>query len=169
MIIRTETHNDYDKIYDLVKTAFETANFSDGDEQDFVVELRESGKYIPELALVAEEDGCLIGHIMLTKLTIKNGEKDYHVLLLAPLCVLLEHRCLGVGAQLVGESFKRAREMGYDSVLLAGDPDYYGRFGFSCSEDYGIINTSGVPAQYTLACELVPGALSGKSGTVSLI
>ena len=50
-----------------MKLAFETAHVSNGEEQDFVNQLRAEGNYIPRLALVAEEDGKLIGHIMLTR------------------------------------------------------------------------------------------------------
>ena len=63
MTIRQAKPEDFDAIYSLVKTAFQTAKVSDGDEQDFVLKLRK-GHYIPELELVAEEDGVLIGHIM---------------------------------------------------------------------------------------------------------
>ncbi len=50
----------------------------------FVNQLRSSGNYIPELALVAEENGELIGHIMLTKTYIVNGGNKFETLLLAP-------------------------------------------------------------------------------------
>ena len=40
---------------------------ADGDEYDFVSQLRVSGNYIPDLAFVAEDDGKLVGHIMLTR------------------------------------------------------------------------------------------------------
>ena len=55
MIIRQETKEDFKEIYKLVKNAFETARVSNGKEQDYVNELRASSKYIPELALVVEE------------------------------------------------------------------------------------------------------------------
>lgn len=51
--IRQETKKDYEEVYNVVKTAFETAEHSDGNEQDLVVALRESGSFIPELLLVA--------------------------------------------------------------------------------------------------------------------
>ncbi len=73
MIIRRETPEEYGQIYDLVKIAFQTAKVSDGKEQDFVNQLRASGSYVPELALVAEENGKLIGHIMLSKAFIVDG------------------------------------------------------------------------------------------------
>ena len=47
MIIRRETPEEFSEIYDLVKSAFQTAKVSNGKEQDFVNELRRSGNYIP--------------------------------------------------------------------------------------------------------------------------
>ena len=67
LIIRTEHEKEFNQIYDFVRIAFETAQVSDGNEQNFVNELRASENYIPELALVALVDGNIIGHIMLTK------------------------------------------------------------------------------------------------------
>jgi putative acetyltransferase len=169
MIIRRETPEEFPQIYDLVKTAFQTARVSDGTEQDFVNRLRAGGGYIPELALVAEEDGRLIGHIMLTKMSIDDRGKKVGTLLLAPLSVTLEQRNKGVGSEFIKESFRLAKEMGYTSVLLVGDPAYYHRFGFQATVDFGIRNVNGFPYVYVLACELVPGALSGISGTVDFM
>ena len=45
--IRQENKKDYDEVYNVVKTAFETAEHSDGNEQDLVVELRKSKNFIP--------------------------------------------------------------------------------------------------------------------------
>lgn len=39
--IRQETKEDLDEVYQLIKTAFETAKVKDGDEQDFAVKLQE--------------------------------------------------------------------------------------------------------------------------------
>ena len=86
MTIRQATPEDFDAIYSLVKTAFQTAKVSDGGEQDFVLKLRK-GSYIPELELVAEEDGVLIGHIMLTGASIRENGGCFGTLLLAPLSV----------------------------------------------------------------------------------
>lgn len=97
MTIRQATPKDFDAIYSLVKTAFQTAKVSDGGEQDFVLKLRK-GSYIPELELVAEEDGVLIGHIMLTGASIRENGGCFGTLLLAPLSVALEWRAKGIGA-----------------------------------------------------------------------
>lgn len=165
MVIRRETPEEFAEIYDLVKVAFQTAKVSNGKEQDFVDELRSSGNYIPELALVAEDNGKLIGHIMLTRTYIINGEDKFETLLLAPLSVALEYRNRGVGSDMVKESFKLAKETGYRSVLVVGDPAYYHRFGFKTAVNFGIKHQHDIPDQYVMACELVPGALGGINGT----
>jgi putative acetyltransferase len=166
MVIRKETESDFDRIYDVVKTAFQTAKVSDGKEQDFVTQLRSAGGYIPELALVAEEGDALLGHIMLTRTHIVDGPDRHEILLLAPLAVALDHRSRGLGAQLIGESCRRAKAMGFSAVILVGDPGYYGRFGFRTSADFGIRNTNDIPDEYVMVCELVPGALQNVQGTI---
>jgi len=170
IIIRKETEKDYAETYDLIKTAFETANVKDGDEQDFAVKLRNSERYIPELGLVAEKSGKLAGHIMLTRTFVEQPDgKKFEALLLAPLSVLIEYRKQGVGSALINESFRIARTMGFKAVFLCGDPSYYGRFGFTTSVHYGIKNINSVPDQYCLAYELVPDSLNGISGTIDCV
>lgn len=45
MIIRQERLEDYDEVYHVVKEAFKSAEHSDGNEQDLVVELRKSKSF----------------------------------------------------------------------------------------------------------------------------
>lgn len=54
--IRQETKKDYEEVYNVVKVAFETAEHSDGKEQDLVVALRNSNNFIPQLSLVATQN-----------------------------------------------------------------------------------------------------------------
>ncbi len=164
--IRQEKQDDFEQIYDLVKVAFETAKVSNGKEQDFVNQLRSSVNYIPELALVAEENHKLVGHIMLTKNHINSCSGKTETLLLAPISVALEYRNKGIGSKLISKGFVLARDMGYRSVVLVGDPAYYNRFGFKKSTDFGIRHLQDIPEEYVLACELIPGALDGISGTI---
>jgi len=168
MNIRQENQDEFKQIYDLVKVAFQTAKVSDGKEQDFVERLRKSSNYIPELALVAEVNQQLIGHIMLTRSYISNCGHRTETLLLAPVSVVLEYRNKGVGSKLIRRSFELARSAGYKSIVLVGDPSYYSRFGFRKSVDFGIRCLQNIPEEYVLVCELVPGALNGISGTIDL-
>lgn len=166
IIIRQEKEDDFKQIYDLVKVAFQTAEVSNGKEQDFVNQLRSSDNYIPDLALVAEERNMLIGHIMLTKSYINNSGYKTETLLLAPISVTLEYRNKGVGSKLINKSFEMAKLLGYKSVVLVGDPAYYSKFGFQKSVDFGIRHLHDIPKENVLACELVFGALDGISGTI---
>ena len=166
MQIRQVTPNDYDAVYTLVETAFQTAQVSDGAEQDFVLELRGRDTFIPELELAAEADGRLVGHIMLTAQPVKG--REVKALLLAPLCVDIDYRSKGLGGALIAEAFRLARQQGYAAVFLIGNPDYYGRYGFHPVADFHLENATDVPDKFVQGCELVPGSLSEEGGSVYL-
>lgn len=166
--VRQITEADYSTVYKLIKTAFETAEHRDGDEQDFAVGLRNGDNYIPELDLVAERDGELLGHIMFTKTYVtKPDGSRYNTLLVAPLAVLLEYRNFGVGSALMKEGFRIAQAMGYQSAFLIGDPNYYQRFGYKLTHLYGI-NHESMPAEYVQVKELAQGALDGVTGLINM-
>lgn len=169
MIIRQETKEEYQKIYNLVQTAFQTAKVADGDEQDFTVRLWNSENYIPELGLVAEQNGKLIGHILLTRMyVIQEDGSKFESLLIAPLSVLLEYRDQGVGSALIKEGLKRGREMGYKAAFLCGDPNYYHRFGFKSISEFGLTNPD-IPEPYVMGYELEAGALDHVTGIAKLV
>lgn len=164
--IRKETEKDYTELYNLIETAFKTARVKDGTEQDFAVNLRNGPFYINELALVAETDEAIIGHIMSTEtyVTMPNGEK-FPALMIAPLTVALEYRDQGIGGALLKRSFEIARRMDYKAMFLCGDPNYYSRHGFRAIGDFGITHDS-IPAPYVMGLELTPDALKGITGVV---
>ncbi len=49
--IRQENKNDYEEIYNTIKIAFETAEHSDGNEQDLVVALRASDSFYSRIII----------------------------------------------------------------------------------------------------------------------
>ena len=165
--VRQEKPSDFQDIYDLVKVGFQTAEVSNGNEQDYVIKLRASGNYIPELALVAEESGKLIGYIMLTKTYVSHSNSKFEALLLAPLCVALDHRNLGIGSKLVVEGLKLAKNLGYTTVFVVGNPLFYSRFGFQSSVLFGIKHVPMIPDQFVMVNELSVGALTDVVGTVT--
>ena len=132
--IRQENKNDYEEIYNVVKTAFETAEHSDGNEQDLVVALRNSDSFIPELSLVAKKDNKIVGHILFTKVKIGNHEE----LALAPLAVLPEYQKQGIGSKLIQQGHKIAKELGYHYSIVLGSETYYPKFGYIPAIQYGI-------------------------------
>ena len=157
MLLRQEQEAEFPAIYDLVKTAFETARVSNGDEQNFVERLRAGGNYIPELALVAEEEGKLIGHIMLTRTFVETAAGRQPLLLLGPLAVVLERRSQGLGGRLVQEALRLAQARGHTAVVLVGDPAYYSRFGSSRPVILGLPTPMGFPTAMCCYMSLSPG------------
>ena len=168
MTIRKAAQEDHPSIYHLVRTAFATARVSDGTEQDFVLELRRRDTYRPELELVAEENGQLIGHILLTPLPVPGAPEGLRGLMAAPLCVRLEDRNRGLGGQLLHEGGRRAAELGYNALFLVGDPEYYGRYGFRNAVSLGFQNASGVPDPFLLARSLNPDGFQEAGGVLNL-
>lgn len=134
IIIRQEIESDSDKIYNVVKSAFENAEYTDHDEHNLVVRLRKSEAFIPELSLVADQDGEIVGHIMFTK--IKVGK--YIALALAPLSVLPKMQSQGIGGKLIERGHEIAKELGFTLCVLLGHPMYYQRFGYVPANRLGI-------------------------------
>ena len=132
--IRKETKSDYDEVYDVIKTAFETAEHSDGNEQDLVVVLRKSDNFIPDLSLVAIEDNKIVGYILFTK--IKIGE--YEEVSLSPLAVLPQYQRKGIGRKLIENGHKIAKELGYHYSVVLGSENYYPKFNYVPAIQYRI-------------------------------
>ena len=132
--IRQENKKDYEEVYKLVKTAFEIAEHSDGNEQDLVVNLRNSDSFIPELSLVAVKDNKIVGYILFTKIKIENHEE----IALAPLAVLPEYQKQGIGSKLIEEGHKIAKKLGYHYSIVLGSENYYPKFGYIPAIQYGI-------------------------------
>ncbi len=134
LIIRTEKPCDYPKVYDVVTKAFQTAEHSNGKEQDLVNALRESPSFIPELSLVAEQDGSIVGHILFTKAYI--GKEK--VLALAPLSVLPACQNQGIGQALIKRGHEIAKSLGYPFSIVLGHAQYYPKAGYVPASKYGI-------------------------------
>ena len=151
--IRPARREDYPAVYELVKTAFQTARVSDGKEQDFVEELRRREGFC--LELVAEREGVLTGHVMLTETDVPRPPEEepqyWKFVMLAPLSVRLEDRGRGLGGALMREAAQMAQA---NAIFLVGDPDYYGRYGFENAVEMGFTNASGVPDRYLLVLPL---------------
>ena len=162
--IRQETLDDHQNVFELIKAAFEGEEFSDQTEHYLVERLRKSEVFIPELSLVAELKGEIVGHILFTKIIIQNGEEEFESLALAPVSVLPEYQGKGIGGALIIKGHELAKELGYRSALVLGHAEYYPKFGYRQSSEFGIAQPFGAPDENNMAIELVEGGLNGVSG-----
>ena len=132
--IRQETKEDYEKIYNVIKTAFASAEHRNGNEQDLMNDLRKGENFIPELSLVATIEDEIVGYILFTKIKIGEAEE----LTLAPLAALPEYQKQGIGGKLIIEGHKIAKKLGYHYCVVLGSENYYPRFGYVPDIKYGI-------------------------------
>lgn len=162
--IRQEQVEDYEFTESVVKLAFADAEYSDNNEHNLVSRIRKSNVFVPELSLVAtdKDTSKILGHILLSKIKIGEAES----LALAPVSVLPEYQSKGVGRLLITEALKEAKELGYNSVVVLGHPDYYPKFGFKKASSWGIKAPFEVPDEAFMAIELRDNALDGVSGVV---
>ncbi|MBS7541954.1 GNAT family N-acetyltransferase [Ancylobacter oerskovii] len=151
MIVRDERPDEAAAIHALLRDAFDGP-----DEADLVNRLRDAGD--ATFSLVAEEDGEIVGHVLLSPIAAA-----FPALALAPLAVGPDYRAHGIGGALVRAAIGRAEAMGWRAVFVLGDPGYYGRFGFSVATAAGFASPYAGPHFMALA---LGGALPATAGTL---
>jgi putative acetyltransferase len=128
--IRSERPADNDAITEVVGAAFKSPA-----EARLVELIRASEHYVPEWALVAERDGHIAGHVMVSYTPLAARR----IPMLSPLAVAPELHNQGIGGALVREVCARVDAAGEPCVILEGSPVYYSRFGFEPSAPLGVI------------------------------
>ncbi|HEY3949306.1 N-acetyltransferase [Phenylobacterium sp.] len=127
-MIRHANASDHAAIFAVVAEAFGRP-----DEARLVEQLRADGDVVFEL--VAAEDSAVEGHILISRLWA-DSPALYGAL--APLAVTPALQRRGLGAALVRSALEQAPEFGCRGVLVLGEPEYYGRFGFSNETAKGV-------------------------------
>ncbi len=130
MIVRAERSEDDDAIASVVEAAFGSP-----DEARLVEGFRASAGYLPELALVAEIDGAIVGHVMFTLAELVGGTS---ILMLSPLAVRPDRQRQGIGSALVRKGLRISAQRTEPLVIVEGDPRYYSRFGFVAASELGL-------------------------------
>jgi putative acetyltransferase len=92
--------------------------------------------------LVAEEDGAVVGHVLLSRSWVDARRALVEVLVLSPLSVLPPHQSRGLGTALVAAAIDEARRLRAPALFLEGDPDYYSRRGFEPATPRGFTRPS---------------------------
>ncbi len=104
------------------------------------------------LSLFAYVEDQLAGHAVFTRCTI--GDAPTPLSLLGPLAIRPEWQRQGIGSRLIRDGIARLRHEGHVAVLVLGDPDYYGRFGFTAQR--AIAPPHAVPKTWRSAWQVLP-------------
>jgi predicted N-acetyltransferase YhbS len=159
--IRQEIANDYPAVY-----ALNSAAFGRKDEARLVDRLRSSDAFIPELSLIATSNNKMVGYILFTRIHIVEKSVAATSLALAPMAVSPNMQKQGIGSLLIYSGLDKARKLGYKSVMVLGHENYYPRFGFVPTNNWGIKAPFNIPANVFMGLELVEDGLKGVTGTV---
>ena len=128
MNIRIATNKDRDAISTIYSSAFPK------DESETVAKLALdllSEDATPRtISLIAESDGSVVGHVAFSPVGVPNNE-TCQAYILAPLAVQSDYQQRGIGSRLVEYGMQQLSMMGVNVVFVYGDPNYYGRFGFT--------------------------------------
>ena len=158
MNIREEQASDIDKVWKINADAFETEA-----EANLVNMLRGSG--CDFVSLVAEIDNEVVGHILFTPVEL-SGNADLKMMGLAPMAVESQYQKKGIGSKLMKAGLERCQSSGYGAVVVLGHPDYYPKFGFTPSVNFGIKSEYDVPDEVFMVMELVPEYLKNHEGII---
>ncbi|HEY2014443.1 MAG TPA: N-acetyltransferase [Bryobacteraceae bacterium] len=123
--IRDERPQDWKAVHQAVSLAF--GRFA---EANLVDALREAHDSV--LSLVADEEGGILGHVMLSRM-----DAPFPALALAPVSVIPSRQGKGIGSALIQTAVGRARMDAWGAIFVLGDPHYYKRFGFDAEAAAG--------------------------------
>ena len=166
IIIRNEEMKDRAIVEDITRRAFYNIYIEGCVEHYLVHIMREHEDFIPELDLVIELDGKVIGNIMYTKAVLRDetgNKKD--ILTFGPVSIHPDYQRRGYGKQLMEHSFSKARELGFDAIVIFGSPANYVSRGFRSCRKYDVSVEGGKYPAAMMVKELISGVLGGHRWT----
>ncbi len=168
ILIRREKEEDYFTVENVIREAFWNVYKPGCDEHLMVQQLRQSKDFIPELDLIAECDGSIVGNIICSRCLVVNDENTtenrQEVIAIGPIGVLPEYQKRGIGGLLIEAAKEKAIQMKVSGIILYGDPQYYHRFGFVNAEKYKLRTPQNTNFENFMVCELSMGSLQNISG-----
>ena len=168
IVIRREREEDERSVEDLIRESFWNV-YRPGCLEHYVIhQLRNDPAFVPELDLVMEKDGKLIGQNMFVRAVIRrDGGGEVPIMTMGPICISPEYQRQGLGKKLLDESLRRAADLGCGAVCFEGNIAFYGNSGLTFAREFGI-RYAGLPEgmddSFFLCRELVPGYLDGVTG-----
>lgn len=125
--------------------------------------MRSHPDFVPELDLVMEVDDQVIGNIMYTKAKlVDESGQEKEILTFGPVCIMPEYQRMGYGKMLMEYSFEQAAALGYDVIVIFGNPGNYVGRGFKSCKKHNICMENGTYPAAMMVKELQPEALDGR-------
>lgn len=127
MRIRVATKDDFDAVKQLNMRAF------DKSEREIVSKLATDlllEDTTPDTFSLIAESEDVIGHIGFSPVGLTDGG-NVRAYILAPLSVSPTHQRQGIGTKLIRAGIDRLSDSGVNILIVYGDPEYYGQFGFN--------------------------------------
>lgn len=162
MLIRNETEKDFYEVEELTRKAFWNVYVPGCVEHYLAHILRKHEDFIPELDFVAEtDDGKLVGNVMYTKAKLVNENgNEKTVLTFGPISVHPDYQRRGISRKLLEHSFGKAVQLGYEAIVILGNPGNYVGRGFKSCQKYHVCMEDGSYPAAMLVKELVEGAFA---------
>jgi len=167
-IIRLERKEEQREVENLVREAFWNV-YRPGCLEHYVLhKLREDPAFVPELDLVMEQNGRVIGQNMFMRAVIRADDgREIPIMTMGPICITPELKRQGYGKQLLDYCLEKAAKLGCGALCFEGNIGFYGKSGFTYASEFGIRYhglPEGADASFFLCKELVPGYLAGITG-----
>ena len=161
--IRNEEESDYGTVEHITRRAFWNL-YTPGCHEHYLVHImRLHSDFIPALDFVIEVDNKLIGNIMYTKAKLVDEKKhEKEILTFGPVSIFPEYQRMGYGKMLMEHSFKKAIALGYDTIVIFGNPANYVSSGFKSCKKYSVCLENDLYPSAMMLKELKPGMLDGR-------
>ncbi len=161
--IRNEEEIDYEEVEGITRKAFWNLYIPGCGEHYLVHVMRSHKDFLPELDFVIEVDNQIIGNIMYTKTKlIDEFSEEKDILTFGPVCILPEYQRKGYGKKLMEYSFEQAAALGYDVIVIFGNPGNYVSRGFKSCKKYNVCLGNGTYPAAMMVKELKPDVLDGR-------
>ena len=161
--IRNEEEKDYKRVEEITRKAFWNLYVPGCNEHYLVHVMRSHKDFLKELDLVIEVDDQIIGNIVYTKAKlVDESGTEKEILTFGPVCILPEYQRKGHGKKLMEYSFEKAAALGYDVIVIFGNPNNYVSRGFKSCKKYNVCLENGTYPSAMMVKELKPGILDGR-------
>ncbi|MBR6107719.1 MAG: N-acetyltransferase [Oscillospiraceae bacterium] len=162
-LIRPEQRSDHRAVEELTRQAFWNVYKPGCDEHYFVHIMRSHPDFIPELDFVITHGSTVVANIMYLKSWLEDeAGTRREILSFGPISVHPAFQRRGLGKLLISHSCEAAQKLGYDTVVIFGNPENYVCSGFKSCKRFNVCLEGGRFPSALLVRELKEGALDGR-------